>query len=193
MKRTSTKVKHLPEDDEPDEHDMAMIGRAIVSAEMSSVYGDYPIGAVLSDGVRVHHGFNRVQTTPSPLAHAECDAIRTLTEELRTKYLDGWTMYSTVQPCAMCMTAAYWAGIRRVVWGLGQEELHLFGRQYGDKLFKFRPCPILGNFQLRTLVRRNLEALGMELVGGVGYEEVLTMMVKFIKDNKKHAEKTRRA
>lgn len=121
------------------------MGEAIRSAEMSSVYGDYPIGAVLSDGKTIHHGFNRVQTTPSPLAHAECDAIRTLTEELRTKYLTGWTLYTTVEPCAMCLTAAYWAGIKRVVYGLSQNQYVAQASQYADGFFRYRTCPIMSS------------------------------------------------
>lgn len=146
---------------------------------MSAVYGDYPIGAVLTDGVTIHAGFNRVQTTPSPLAHAECDAIRTLTGELRTKYLKEWTLYTTAEPCAMCLTACYWAGIKEIVYGMDQFDLMDFGREWGNDRFKFRPCPILTSDPGR-MIKPVLRGHGIQF-RQVSKNKVLRMMTEYVK------------
>lgn len=163
--------------------------QAIRAADMSTIYGDYCIGAVLSDGKTVHAGFNRVQTTPSPLAHAECDAIRTLTEEKRTKYLPGWTLYTTHEPCFMCWGAIYWAGIKRVRFGITQQDLAKFGARHGDSHFKWRSCPVMGHQTTAEFVYGQLAAADID-GEQLAWKECGKMLVDMIK-RQKHAKNQR--
>lgn len=52
-----------------------------------------------------------------PSAHAEVRAIRMATKKLKTLSLAGYTLYTTCEPCPMCMSTALWSGLDRVVYG----------------------------------------------------------------------------
>lgn len=60
---------------------------------------------------------NAVRQQCDPSAHAEVRAIRLATRRLKQISLGGYVLYTTCEPCAMCMSAALWAGIDRVVYG----------------------------------------------------------------------------
>ena len=76
-----------------------------------------PFGAVVvRDGEIVARGANRVVRGRDPTAHAEVTAIRRACEALGTHVLDGCTLYSSCEPCPMCLAAIYWSRIERVVY-----------------------------------------------------------------------------
>lgn len=80
--------------------------------------GGGPFGAVIvKDGVVVATGTNRVVPNNDPTAHAEVSAIRKACSELGTFKLDGCTIYSSCEPCPMCLSAIYWSGISRLCYG----------------------------------------------------------------------------
>jgi len=69
-----------------------------------------PFGAVIvKDGNIVATGVNTVTTTNDPTAHAEVNAIRNACSQLDSFQLDGCTIYSSCEPCPMCLGAIYWA------------------------------------------------------------------------------------
>jgi len=69
-----------------------------------------PFGAVIvKDGRVVGEGFNRVTATNDPTAHAEVVAIRAACAHLNTFDLSGAEIYSSCEPCPMCLSAIYWA------------------------------------------------------------------------------------
>ena len=79
--------------------------------------GGGPFGAVIvRDGVVVATGVNRVTIDNDPTAHAEVMAIRNACRELETFDLAGCTVYSSCEPCPMCLSALYWAGIERICY-----------------------------------------------------------------------------
>ena len=79
---------------------------------------EVPIGAVVvADGAVVGRGHNLVETLSDPTAHAEMQALTAAASTLGGKYLQGCTLYVTVEPCIMCAGAAGWAQVSRVVWG----------------------------------------------------------------------------
>ena len=81
--------------------------------------GDQAYGAVVvKDGKIVGEGPSRVIQNQDPTAHAEMEAIRDAAKRLGSRSLGGCEMYSTSRPCKMCETAAYWAGIGRMYFGL---------------------------------------------------------------------------
>lgn len=65
---------------------------------------------------------NQVVPDRDPTAHAEVGVIRLACRQLGTTSLKGYTLYSTIQPCPMCMTAVLWAGLDRVVFGTTFED-----------------------------------------------------------------------
>lgn len=74
-----------------------------------------PFGAVVvKDGVIIGEGCNRVIGTNDPTAHAEIGAIRAACAKLGTFELRGCELYTSCEPCPMCLAAAYWARLERV-------------------------------------------------------------------------------
>jgi tRNA(adenine34) deaminase len=65
---------------------------------------------------------NAVRQEFDPSAHAEVRAIRLATKRLKQISLAGYTLYTTCEPCPMCMSAALWAGVDRVVYGATIED-----------------------------------------------------------------------
>jgi tRNA(Arg) A34 adenosine deaminase TadA len=76
-----------------------------------------PFGAVIAhDGRIVGEGWNRVVATADPTAHAEVTAIREACRALGTHELRGAVIYTSCEPCPMCLAAIYWARLERVVY-----------------------------------------------------------------------------
>src|SRR6266478_4018338 len=77
-----------------------------------------PFGAVVvRNGRIVGKGWNRVTSANDPTAHAEVVAIRDACQRLKTFQLDDCELYTSCEPCPMCLSAVYWARIRRVFYG----------------------------------------------------------------------------
>ena len=77
-----------------------------------------PFGAVVvKDGRVIARGFNQVTSTLDPTCHAEVDAIRKACKALGTFQLEGCDLYTSCEPCPMCLGAIYWARPRRVFYG----------------------------------------------------------------------------
>jgi guanine deaminase len=77
-----------------------------------------PFGAVIvRDGQIVGEGTNRVTRDNDPTAHAEVMAIRNACEKLGTYNLEGCEVYTSCEPCPMCLSAIYWARLDRIFYG----------------------------------------------------------------------------
>lgn len=82
-----------------------------------------PFSALVVRGDTViAEGSNRVTTSYDPTAHAEIIAIRTACEKLGVFHLDGCDLYTTCEPCPMCMGAIYWAHLDRVFYASTRED-----------------------------------------------------------------------
>jgi len=89
--------------------------RAIAIALENIRNGGGPFGALIArDGSVVAEGVNRVTATNDPTAHAEVVAIRAACTKLAAFQLDGCDLYTTCEPCPMCLGAIYWARPARV-------------------------------------------------------------------------------
>ena len=77
-----------------------------------------PFGAVVvRQGKIVGRGWNQVTATNDPTAHAEVSAIRAACRRLKTFQLADCELYTSCEPCPMCLAAIYWARCRRVYYG----------------------------------------------------------------------------
>ncbi|HAX80651.1 MAG TPA: tRNA-specific adenosine deaminase [Cyanobacteria bacterium UBA11372] len=86
--------------------------------------GDAPYGAVIvKDNEVIITAHNTVQRDQDPSAHAEINAIRLLTAKIQSTSLEGYTLYTTGEPCPMCATACVWAGISEIVFGAAIADL----------------------------------------------------------------------
>jgi guanine deaminase len=87
-----------------------------------------PFGAVLvKDGTIVGEGVNQVTSTNDPTAHAEVLAIREACKKLRTFDLQGCEIYSSCEPCPMCLGAIYWARLARIYFANAAADASGFG------------------------------------------------------------------
>lgn len=85
--------------------------------------GGGPFGAVIvKDGKVVATGVNSVTRDNDPTAHAEVNAVRAACRTLETFNLAGCTVYSSCEPCPMCLSALYWAGVDRIYFGNTKED-----------------------------------------------------------------------
>ncbi|WP_223649195.1 nucleoside deaminase [Hymenobacter psoromatis] len=88
-----------------------------LSLEKMQAGGGGPFGAVVAkDGQIIARGFNQVTSTNDPTCHAEVDAIRKACQALGTHQLDGCDLYTSCEPCPMCLGAIYWARPARVFY-----------------------------------------------------------------------------
>ena len=98
-------------------------------------------GAVIvRDGVVISEGMNRVVASHDPTWHGEMEAIRLACITLQSFKLPGCILYTSAEPCPMCMAACYWAGIEEVVYAATVED----ALAYGD----FDDRPIYGQLAL---------------------------------------------
>jgi tRNA(Arg) A34 adenosine deaminase TadA len=82
-----------------------------------------PFGAVVArNGVIVARGWNAVTTALDPTAHAEVVAIRRACRALATFHMEGCVLYSSCEPCPMCLAAAYWARVDRLVYAATRDD-----------------------------------------------------------------------
>ena len=87
-----------------------------------------PYGAVVvKDGAIIGRGMNEVTSRNDPTHHAEMAAIREACQALNAFTLDGCELYTSCEPCPMCMAAAYWAKLARVYYGNTAEAAAQYG------------------------------------------------------------------
>lgn len=93
-----------------------------------------PFGCVVAkDGRIVGEGCNRVTSTNDPTAHAEIVAVRDACRNLNSFQLDGCVIYTTCEPCPMCLGAIYWARPAGIFYAGTREDAAAAG--FDDKLF----------------------------------------------------------
>ncbi|HEV7369587.1 nucleoside deaminase [Arenibaculum sp.] len=87
-----------------------------------------PFGAVVvRDGVVVGEGWNQVTSANDPTAHAEVVAIRDACRRLGTFSLRGCSIYTSCEPCPMCLSAIYWARLDRMFYANTRDEAAAIG------------------------------------------------------------------
>ena len=114
------------------ETDRSFLRRTIEIAVEGINNGGGPFGAVISrDREIITEAFNRVILNNDPTAHAEILAIRQAASLLNTHDLADCTLYSSCEPCPMCLGAIYWAGIKKVVYAFDRIDAEKAG--FSDK------------------------------------------------------------
>ena len=103
-----------------DEHYM---GEALKEAQKARELDEVPVGAiVVCDNRIIARAHNLTETLNDVTAHAEMQAITAAANNLGGKYLKDCTLYVTLEPCAMCAGALYWAQISKIVFGADDEK-----------------------------------------------------------------------
>ena len=111
--------------------------------------GGGPFGAVIvRDGEVIATGGTTVTLDNDPTAHAEVNAIRRACALTRNFKLDGCVVYSSCEPCPMCLSALYWAGVKRIYYGNTQTDARdinfddnfIYQEIEKPKLMRYIPC-----------------------------------------------------
>lgn len=125
-----------------DAQGQAFMRRAIALSRENVKRGGGPFGAVIvKAGEVVGEGFNRVTATNDPTAHAEVVAIRAACKALDSFQLEGCTIYSSCEPCPMCLGALYWARPARLVFACTRVDAAQAG--FDDELIYLElPLPV---------------------------------------------------
>lgn len=114
----TNKRMELEESTQYSEADARFMEMAIRLSDENVDNGGGPFGAVIvKDNNIIATGTNRVTANLDPTAHAEVTAIRNACKKLGSFKLDGCTVYSSCEPCPMCLSALYWAGVERICYG----------------------------------------------------------------------------
>lgn len=105
------------------ETDASWLAQAIDLAVENVAAGGGPFGAVIvRDGTLVSTGQNRVTRDLDPTAHAEVQAIRAACTAVGDFSLAGMTLYTSCEPCPLCVSASLWARLDRVVYAADRED-----------------------------------------------------------------------
>ncbi|MFB2923929.1 MULTISPECIES: nucleoside deaminase [Aerosakkonema] len=123
--------------------------------------GDFPFGTVIvKDGKIAIAAHNTVKRDKDPSAHAEINAIRRLTAKIGNYSLQGYTLYTSCEPCPMCATACIWTGISEIVYGASIQDLIACGIPQIDL-----PCEeiIAKGFRKIPVTKGILKAESLEL------------------------------
>jgi guanine deaminase len=155
------------------EHDRENYMRmAIAAAKEAEGSGGVAIGAVLVhdlSGEVVATGGSMVGVTHDPTAHAEINCIRRAAFKQKTDDLYGLTLYSTLEPCHMCLSASSWARIPKVFFGAYRKDVDA-------ALFDIK-----GDFSDEEEAQRmNLrEKISMKVVGGILEAECAGLVAQY--------------
>ena len=110
------------------EQDRRFMREAIRLANESVEHGGGPFGAVVvKEGTVVSGSSNSVTLDNDPTAHAEVNAIRQACRQLGTFDLSGCVIYTSCEPCPMCLGAIYWAHIDRIYYANTRKDANTIG------------------------------------------------------------------
>lgn len=144
---------------------------AIGEAHKASNLGGVAIGAILvnAQGAVVGYGRSLVGVMHDPTAHAEINCIRNVCAALGSDDLYGMTLFSTLEPCHMCLSAAVWARITRVYFGAYRKDVD-------ETLFDIK-----GDFSdEKEAARMNLrENEALQVKGGICEDECAALLIGY--------------
>ena len=149
----------------PSEHDLDVMGAALLEAEAAANEGEIPVGALIlgPDGNVIATGRNSRVLEKDPTAHAEVNAIREAARMLGDRVLDGCTLVVTLEPCVMCAGVILAARVPRVVFGAWDDKAGAVGSVYD----------LLRDGRLPHAVP--------EVVGGVRADECAALLERFFR------------
>lgn len=97
--------------------------QALREAQRAYEEGEIPVGAVVvCRNQIIARGYNQTELLHDVTAHAEIIALTAASQFLNSKFLDDCTLYVTLEPCAMCAGALYWAQLGRLVYGAPDDK-----------------------------------------------------------------------
>ena len=103
--------------------DAFFMKKALAEAQLALEKDEVPVGVVVvANNTIIARAHNLTEALTDVTAHAEMQAITAAANAIGGKYLQGCTLYVTLEPCSMCAGALYWSQISRVVFGAKDQE-----------------------------------------------------------------------
>lgn len=127
-------------------YDEALLRRSFAVAARAREAGDHPFGALLADrdgNVLREQGNGYTSEGNDRTAHAERLLASWAAQHLSLEQLQGCTLYTSAEPCAMCSGAIYWAGIGRVVFGQTERDLKAQTGAHEENPTLDLPCQVV--------------------------------------------------
>ena len=132
------------------QHHYTFLQKSIQLASNNVFNNGGPFGAVIvKDGEVIAEGVNRVTDIGDPTAHAEVMAIREACRVLNTFQLEGCTLYTSCEPCPMCLGAVYWSRIESVYYAANRQDaadIHF------DDDFIYKEVPLLPEKRTKSFI-----------------------------------------
>lgn len=102
--------------------------------------GQYPIAAIVADeeGHVLAASSSSLREKKDPTNHPEIEVIRKSSELLKSRFLNGYYLFTTLEPCPMCASAAIWAKMQGIVYGAYQEDAIEFADTNSRRNFSWR-------------------------------------------------------
>jgi tRNA(Arg) A34 adenosine deaminase TadA len=111
-----------------DSHEKFMLETINYSLKMMRNGKSSPFGAIITKNkIIIARGYNKVTRKNDPTAHAEIEAIREASRKLKTFHLNDCELYTTCEPCPMCLGAIYWAKIHKVYYANTKKDASNIG------------------------------------------------------------------
>ncbi len=118
-----------------------------------------PFGAVVvKDNKIIGYGNNKVLKEKDPTAHAEIIAIRDACKRLNTHDLTGCVIYSTSEPCPMCLSAIIWANIKEIYFGTNRKEVAEIGFR-DDMIYNYLENKEKGILEIHQIENKECQEL----------------------------------
>ena len=135
--------------------------RAIALADQGMQQGaGGPFGAVIvKDGKIIAEASNQVTSTNDPTAHAEISAIRVACQNLGSFQLDGCILYTSCEPCPMCLGAIYWSRFKQVFYAATQQDAAAVG--FDDQFIYDEIAKPMGNRKISFEQAENSAAVAV--------------------------------
>lgn len=115
-----------------------LAARAALEYCTGGVFG----AVIVKDGKIVSEGMNRVVASHDPTWHAEMEAIRLASVTLQSFKLSGCILYTSGEPCPMCMAACYWAGIEKIFYAATVEDAFEYGNFDDRPIYEQLALPV---------------------------------------------------
>ena len=130
-----------------------------------------PFGAVIVRGDEIiSHAHNTVIKSKDPTAHAEVNAIRMAAKKLDTHDLSGCVLYTSAEPCPMCLSAIVWANIREVYYANSREDTEDIGFR-DDKIYEYIKSNWTFHGKGIWLYKRNEDTPSISIIGSSNYSK----------------------
>lgn len=150
-----------------------VMSNCIILAKDNAKNDQYPIAAIITDreGSVLTTSNSSLRKKVDPTNHPEIEAIRKAAEILKSRFLNGYYLFTTLEPCPMCASAAIWAKMQGIVYGAYQEDAIEFIRLTPNRRFSWRQISI----KSREIVSNGYPNL--ELYEGILREECKQLFI----------------